>query len=126
MAKNGHFYEGGKIGRSNANLIRLFSVASYDLKSIIINFEMSKRSYIMPVGKFTFCCCSVHLLQRSLVYSFIIILQLVTENQPNIYVVLLLRLHPDINTCTINILAFHIHNEFAILHFMFDNSCHFT
>jgi hypothetical protein len=32
MAKNEHFSEGGKVGRSNATSIKLFSVDSYDLK----------------------------------------------------------------------------------------------
>ena len=50
MAKNGHVHEGGKEGRSNATFTKLFSVDSYDLKSmsfkvgndIFIGFEMPR------------------------------------------------------------------------------------
>ena len=57
MAKNDHFPEGGKVGRSNATPIKLFSVDYYDLKSmsfkfgndIIIIFEMRRSS--LSVGK---------------------------------------------------------------------------
>ena len=74
MAKNDHFHEGGKVEMSNATPTKLFSVDSYDLKSmsfkfgnaIFNTFEMPRSSYLMLVGKFTFSCYSVHLLQRSL------------------------------------------------------------
>ena len=59
MAKNDHFHEGGKVGRSNANPIKLFSVDYYDLKSmsfkfgndIIFIFEMRRSPFLMSVGK---------------------------------------------------------------------------
>ena len=38
MAKNGNVHEGGKVGRSNATLTKLFSVDSYDLKSMLFKF----------------------------------------------------------------------------------------
>jgi hypothetical protein len=58
-AKNDHFHEGGKVGRSNASLIEFFSVDSYDLKSmsfkfsndIFITFEMPRLSFLMSIGK---------------------------------------------------------------------------
>ena len=75
MAKNDHFHDGGKVERSNANTTKHFSVDSYYLKSmsfkfdnaICNTFEVPKSSYLMSIGKFTFCCYSVHLLQRSLI-----------------------------------------------------------
>ena len=59
MAKNGQVHEGGKVGRSIATCTKLFSVDSYDLKSmsfkfgndIFITFEMPRVSYRRPVGK---------------------------------------------------------------------------
>ena len=59
MAKNDHFHEGRKVGRSNANPVKLFSVDFYDLKSmsfkfgndIFITFEMPRSSFIMPFWK---------------------------------------------------------------------------
>ena len=59
MAKNDHFHEGRKVGRSNATPIKFFSVDSYDLKSrsfkfgnnIFINFEMPRVANIMSIGK---------------------------------------------------------------------------
>ncbi len=59
MAKNGQVHEGGKVGRSSATPTKLFSVDSYDLKSIsfkfgndiFITFEMPRVAYIMSVGK---------------------------------------------------------------------------
>ena len=59
MAKNDHIHEGGKVGSSNANHIKLFSVDSYDLKSMsfkfgydtFIIFEMPGSSYQRPDGK---------------------------------------------------------------------------
>ena len=59
MAKNGNVYEGGKVGRSNANPTKFFSVDFYDLKSLsfkfgndtFITFEMPRVSYRRPVGK---------------------------------------------------------------------------
>ena len=59
MAKNYHFHEGGKVGRSNATPTNYFSVDSYDLKSssfkfgndIFITFEMPKVAYKRPIGK---------------------------------------------------------------------------
>ena len=65
---------GQLVGRRNANPTKLFSVNYYDLKSISFKFgnaicntfEMPRSSYLMFVGKFTFCCYSVHLLQRAL------------------------------------------------------------
>ena len=60
MAKNGHVHEGGKVGRSNATHIKLFSVDFYDLKSmsfklgndIFITFEMPRMvTYIMAFWK---------------------------------------------------------------------------
>ena len=50
MAKNGQVHEGGKVGRSKATPTKLFSVDSYDLKSmpfkfgndIFITFENAK------------------------------------------------------------------------------------
>ena len=67
--KNDNFHEGGKVGRTNATTIKLFSVDSYDLNTmsfkfgndIFINFEMPGS-----FGKSTFYCHSVHLIQRSL------------------------------------------------------------
>ena len=38
MAKNGHVHEGGKVGRSDATLTKLFSVDFYDLKSLSFKF----------------------------------------------------------------------------------------
>ena len=60
MAKNDHIHEGGKVGSSNANHIKLFSVDSYDLKSMslkfgndkLITFEMARSSYQRPCLKF--------------------------------------------------------------------------
>jgi hypothetical protein len=60
MAKNDPFHEGGKVGRRNATPIKLFSVDSYDLKSmsfkfscddIFIIFEMPRSSFLMSIGK---------------------------------------------------------------------------
>ena len=59
MAKNDHIHEGRKVGSSNANHIKLFSVDSYDLKSMslkfgndkLITFEMARSSYPRSVGK---------------------------------------------------------------------------
>ena len=62
MAKNGHVHEGGKVGRSNATPIKLFSVDFYDLKSmsiklgnyILITFEIPRvvaYIYIMAFWK---------------------------------------------------------------------------
>ena len=59
MAKNDPFHEGGKVERSNATPFQLFSVDSYDLKSmsfkfgndIFIIFEMPRLSLLMSVGK---------------------------------------------------------------------------
>ena len=59
MAKNDPLHEGRKVGRSNATSIKLFSVDSYDLKSmsfklgnaIFIIFEMPRSSFLMSVGK---------------------------------------------------------------------------
>ena len=72
--KNDHIHESGKVRRSNAISTKLFSVVFCDLKSMSFKFgnaisntfEMPRSSYLMSVGKFTFCCYSVHLLQRSL------------------------------------------------------------
>ena len=57
MAKNGHVQEGGKVVRSNATPTNLFSIDSYDLKSmsfkfgndIFINFEMPRS---LDTGQF--------------------------------------------------------------------------
>ena len=57
--KNDHFREGGKVGRSNATPIKLFSVDSYDLNTksfkfdndIFINVEMPRSFYIMYFWK---------------------------------------------------------------------------
>ena len=38
MAKNGQVHEGEKVGRSSATPTKLFSVDSYDLKSMSFNF----------------------------------------------------------------------------------------
>ena len=38
MAKNDHFHEGGKVGRSNATPIKKNSFNSYDLKSRSFKF----------------------------------------------------------------------------------------
>jgi hypothetical protein len=38
MAKNGQVHEGGKVGRSSATPTKLFSVDSYDLKSMSFKF----------------------------------------------------------------------------------------
>ena len=38
MAKNDHFHEGGKVGKSNATPTKLFSDDSYDLKSMSFKF----------------------------------------------------------------------------------------
>ena len=54
MAKNDHVHEGGKVGRSDA-IPTIFSVNSYDLKSmsfkfgndIFITFEMPRGSFLM-------------------------------------------------------------------------------
>ena len=59
LAKNDHFHEGGKVGRSNATPIIFFSVDLYVLKSrsfkfgnnIFITFQMPRVAYIMSVGK---------------------------------------------------------------------------
>ena len=59
MAKNDHFHEGGKVGRSNATPIKFIFVDSYGLKSmsfkcgndIFITFEMSGTSYLMSFWK---------------------------------------------------------------------------
>ena len=50
MAQNGQVHKGGKVGRSSATPIKLFSVEFYDRKSmsfklgddIFINFEMQR------------------------------------------------------------------------------------
>jgi hypothetical protein len=57
--KNGHVYEGGKVGRSDATPTKFFAVYFYDLKSFLfkfgndtfITFEMPRVSYRRPVGK---------------------------------------------------------------------------
>ena len=57
MAKNGQVHEGGKVGRSSATPTKLFSVDSYDLKSmtfkfgddIFITFEMPRVAYYAMV-----------------------------------------------------------------------------
>ena len=62
MAKNGHVYEGGKEGRSDATPTNFFSVDSYDLKSmsfkfgndIFITFEMPGVASVGPLTKSTF------------------------------------------------------------------------
>ena len=59
MAKNGHVHEGGKVGRSDATPTKIFSVDSYDLKSmsfefgndIFITFEMPGVAYSRPLDK---------------------------------------------------------------------------
>ena len=59
MAKNGHVYEGGKVGRSDATPTIFFSVYSSDLKimsfkfgnDIFITFEMPGVAYSRPVDK---------------------------------------------------------------------------
>ena len=59
MVKNGHVYEGGKVGRSNATPTKFFPVDSYDLKfvslkfgnDIFITFEMPGVAYSMSVDK---------------------------------------------------------------------------
>ena len=59
MAKNDPFHEGGKVERSYATPFKLFSVDSYDLKSmsfkfgndIFIIFEMPRSSFLMSIGK---------------------------------------------------------------------------
>ena len=59
MAKNGHVHEGRKVEKSNATPNELFSVDSYDLKSmsfkfgndIFCIFEMPRSSFLMSVGK---------------------------------------------------------------------------
>ena len=59
MAKNGHVYEGGKVGRSNGTTTNFFSVDSNDLMSLsfkfgndtFVTFEMPRVSYRRPVGK---------------------------------------------------------------------------
>ena len=59
MAKNDHVHEGGKLGRSDATPTKIFSVDSYDLKSmsfkfgndILITFEMPGVAYSRPVDK---------------------------------------------------------------------------
>ena len=59
MAKNGNVHEGGKVGRNNATPTKLFSVDSYDLKSmsfkfgndILITFEMPRSSFLMSFWK---------------------------------------------------------------------------
>ena len=73
MAKNDYFHEDGKVGSSNAIPTKLFSVDFYDLKfmsfkfgnAIFNTFEIPRSSYLMSVGKFTFCCYSVHLHQKN-------------------------------------------------------------
>ena len=53
ILKNGHIHEGGKVETSNATPTKLFSVDSYDLKSlsfklgndIFITFEMPRVAY---------------------------------------------------------------------------------
>ena len=60
MSKNGQVHEGGRVGRSSATPTKLFSVDSYDLKSmsfkfgndIFITFEMPGVAYSRPVDKF--------------------------------------------------------------------------
>ena len=57
MAKNDDFHEGGKVGRTNATTVKLFSVDLHDLKTmpfklsndIFITFEMPRSSYIIDV-----------------------------------------------------------------------------
>ena len=44
MAKNGHVYEGGKVGRSNATPTKLFSIDFYDLK--FMSFKISNDIFI--------------------------------------------------------------------------------
>ena len=59
MAKNDPFYEGRKVGKSNANPIKYFSVDSYEMKlksfkfgnDIFITFEMPRVAYIMSIWK---------------------------------------------------------------------------
>ena len=59
MAKNDHFYEDWKVGRSNANPVKLFSIDPYDLNSvsfkfgsdIFFTFEMAGSSYQRPFWK---------------------------------------------------------------------------
>ena len=59
MAKNGTVHEGRKVGKSNAIPTKLFSVDSYDLKSmsfkfsndIFITYEMPRVAYNRPVRK---------------------------------------------------------------------------
>ena len=65
--KNGHIHEGGKVETSNATPTKLFSVDSYDLKSlsfkfgndIFIAFEIPRVAYNRLVLKinisFLFC-----------------------------------------------------------------------
>ena len=58
--KNGHFHNVGKVGKSNATPIKLFSVDFYDLitmpfklgKDIISTFEMPESYYKKPLWKF--------------------------------------------------------------------------
>ena len=64
MAKTDPFREGGKVERSNATPFKLFSVDSYDLKSISFKssnnvfmiFEMSRSSFLMSVSKMNISC----------------------------------------------------------------------
>jgi hypothetical protein len=61
MAKKDHFHEDGKVGRSNATHVKLFSFDFYDLKSMPIKFGnhifitllkwQGHLSYIMPSWK---------------------------------------------------------------------------
>ena len=69
MAKNGQVHEDGKVGMSKATPTNLFSVDSYDLKSmpfkfgndIFITFEKPRSSLLMIFWKNPFHCFSVHL-----------------------------------------------------------------
>ena len=59
MAKNDHFHESGKVGRSSVFPVKLFPFDFYDLKSLsfkfgngtFITFEMPMVSYRWPAGK---------------------------------------------------------------------------
>ena len=59
MTTNGYFYEGGKVGRSDAPSIILFSADFHDLKSLsfkfcnvtFITFEIPRVSYNRPDRK---------------------------------------------------------------------------
>ena len=65
MAKNGQVHEGGRVGRSSATPTKLFSVDSYDLKSMSLKFgndiftftftfEMLRSSFTMIFWKINF------------------------------------------------------------------------